>query len=177
VRKLAFLVVLLAAAAEAAGYRGAQVEAVLEGLRADGVEILYSSDLVKPWMRVEHEPRATEPRAFLAEILSHHGIAVADGPGNTLMLVREPPRAPRHAAPGAPHSPAPAPIDAVVVSASHYQFGDESSMPPVVLGSAEPSHCRTSAMTRSGPLRASRAWRARTSRAAITCAAERWRKR
>ena len=136
-RKLAFLVVLLAAAAEAAGYRGAQVEAVLEGLRADGVEILYSSDLVKPWMRVEHEPRATEPRAFLAEILSRHGIAVADGPGNTLMLVREPPRAPRHAAPGAPHSPAPAPIDAVVVSASHYQFGDESSMPPVVLGSAE----------------------------------------
>jgi TonB dependent receptor/TonB-dependent Receptor Plug Domain len=136
VRKLAFLLVPLAAAAEAADYRGAQVEDVLESLRSGGVEILYSSDLVKPWMRVEQEPRATEPRALLAEILSRHGIAVADGPGNSLMLVREPPRTPRHAAPGSPHSPAPAPIEAVVVSASHYQFGDETSL-PVVLGSAE----------------------------------------
>ncbi len=89
VRNLAFLLVPLAAAAEAADYRGAQVEAVLESLRSGGVEILYSSDLVKPWMRVEQEPRATEPRALLAEILSRHGIAVADGPGDSLMLVRE----------------------------------------------------------------------------------------
>lgn len=136
-RKLAFLLVTLAAAAEAADYRGAQVEAVLESLRSSGVEILYSSDLVKPWMRVEQEPRATEPRALLAEILSRHGIAVADGPGNSLLLVREAPRAPRHAAAGSPRSPAPAPIEAVVVSASHYQFGDEPTPPPVVLGSAE----------------------------------------
>jgi outer membrane receptor protein involved in Fe transport len=137
VKKSAFLMVLVAAAADAAAWRGMPLEDVLEGLRASGVELLYSSDLVKPWMRVEHEPRAVEPRALLAEILAPHGIFVADGPGDTLMLVREPPRAPRHATPGTLRTPAPAPIDAVVVSASHYLFGDEPALPPTVLGTSE----------------------------------------
>jgi outer membrane receptor protein involved in Fe transport len=136
VNKLALLLVPLAAAAEAAAWRGLTLEDALEELRAGGVEILYSSDLVKPWMRVEREPRAVEPRALLAEILAPHGITVADGPGGTLMLVREPARAPRYAAPGSARTPAPAPIEAVVVSASHYRFA-ESALPPVVLGQAE----------------------------------------
>lgn len=134
--KLALLLIPLAASAEAAAWRGQPLENVLEELRAGGVEILYSSDLVKPWMRVEREPRAAEPRALLAEILAPHGIAVADGPGGTLMLVREPARTPRYAAPGSARSPAPAPIEVVVVSASHYRFA-EGTMPPVVLSQAE----------------------------------------
>ena len=77
VNKLALLLALLAAAAEAASYRGLPLEAVLERLRAGGLELLYSSDLVKPWMRVEREPRASEPRALLAEILAPHGITLA----------------------------------------------------------------------------------------------------
>ena len=89
-RTLALLLVALAAAAEAADYRGLPVETVLEDLRADGVQLLYSSDLVKPWMRVEDAPHATEPRAMLAEILAPYGIAVQDGPAGTLMLVRVP---------------------------------------------------------------------------------------
>jgi len=63
---------------------GVPLEDVLENLRAGGVEVLYSSDLVKPWMRVERAPRAVEPRAFLAEILAPHGITVnAVAPGTT----------------------------------------------------------------------------------------------
>ncbi len=135
--KLAFLLIPLAAAAEAAAARGTPLEDVLESLRAKGVELIYSSDVVKPWMRVEEEPRAVEPRALLAEILAPHGIAVADGPGGALLLVREPPRAPRHATPGTPRTPAPAPIAAVVVSASHYHFGDEAALPATVLTSAD----------------------------------------
>jgi len=137
VRTLAFLLVPLAAAAEAAAWRGLPLESVLEELRAGGVETLYSSDLVKPWMRVEREPRATDPRARLAEILTPHGIAVADGPGGTLVLVREVTHGPRHATPGSARTPAPAPIEAVVVSASHYLFGESAATPPVVLSSAE----------------------------------------
>jgi len=136
VRTLAILLVPLAAAAEAADYRGLPVETVLEDLRADGVQLLYSSDLVKPWMRVEDAPHATEPRAMLAEILAPYGIAVQDGPAGTLMLVRVPPRATRHATPGSSQTPAPAPIDAVVVSASHYLFGSEP-VPATVLDSAQ----------------------------------------
>jgi len=137
VKSLPFLLALVATTAAAAGYRGLPLEAVLEKLRADGVGILYSSDLVKPWMRVEREPRAVEPRALLAEILAPYGITVEDGPQGTLMLVREATRAPRHATPGATYAPAPAPIDAVVVSASHYRFGAEAPLPPTVLASAK----------------------------------------
>jgi outer membrane receptor protein involved in Fe transport len=135
VKRLAILLVPLAAVAEASAWRGLPLEDVLQDLRAGGVEILYSSDLVKPWMRVEREPRAVGPRAQLAEILAPHGIAVADGPGGALMLVRGPVRAPRAASPSSPRTPAPAPIEAVVVSASRYLFGEK--IPSVVLGSAE----------------------------------------
>ncbi|MGH8251574.1 MAG: TonB-dependent receptor plug domain-containing protein [Steroidobacteraceae bacterium] len=130
------LLACLAATAEAAEYRGVPIEDVLEQMRAGGLELLYSSDLVKPWMRVEGEPRAIEPRALLAEILAPHGITIADGPEGSLMLVREAPRAPRQAARGTVHSPAPTPIDAVVVSASHYRFGDEP-IEPAVLSAVE----------------------------------------
>ena len=135
-RTIALLLVALAAAAEAADYRGLPVETVLEDLRADGVQLLYSSDLVKPWMRVERAPESSEPRAMLTEILGPYGITVQDGPSGTLMLVRLPPRAPRHATPGSTTAPAPAPIDAVVVSASHYLFGSEP-VSATVLDSAQ----------------------------------------
>ena len=77
---LPLLLACLAATAEAAGYRGMPVETVLEQMRDGGLPLFYSSDLVKPWMRVEREPRAVEPRAMLAEILAPHGIVLADGP-------------------------------------------------------------------------------------------------
>jgi outer membrane receptor protein involved in Fe transport len=137
VKAIALLLMPFAAAAEVAAWRGLPVDQVLQTLSEGGVKLVYSSDVVKPWMRVDREPRASAPRARLVEILAPHGIAVADGPGGTLMLVREPQRAPRHAAPGSPGSPAPAPIEAVVVSASHYRLGEEAAGPPVVLTSAE----------------------------------------
>ncbi len=135
-RSLPLLLACLAATAEAAEYRGLPIENVLETLRDGGLPILYSSDLVKPWMRVEREPRAIEPRAMLAEILAPHGIAIAEGPEGTLMLVREARLAPRFADPGASRSPVPAPIDSVIVSASHYQFGDEPATGATVLSSS-----------------------------------------
>ena len=134
--KLALLLACLAGTAEAASYRGLPLGDALEQLRAGGLELLYSSDLVKPWMRIDREPRAIEPRALLAEILTPHGITFADGPGGTLVLTRERQGAPRTAAPGAPHRPAPAPLDAVVVSASHYQFGDQPAFSPAVMSAA-----------------------------------------
>jgi hypothetical protein len=137
VKTLLLLIALLPAAAYGASYRGLPVEEVLRTLRASDLEFLYSSDLIKPWMRVEREPVARDPQALLAEILAPHGITLARGPGNTLMLIRQGTDAPRHSRPGAPDSPAPAPMDAVVVSASHYYFGGETPLPPVVLGALE----------------------------------------
>jgi hypothetical protein len=137
VKTLLLLIALLPAAAYGASYRGLPVEEVLRTLRASDLEFLYSSDLIKPWMRVEREPVARDPQALLAEILAPHGITLARGPGNTLMLIRQGTDAPRHSRPGAPDSPAPAPMDAGVVSASHYYVGGETPLPPVVLGALE----------------------------------------
>ena len=49
---------------------------VISELEAHGVAVLYSSDLVRPWMRVREEPRAAEPHAVLAEIVAPLGLAV-----------------------------------------------------------------------------------------------------
>jgi hypothetical protein len=131
------LLACLAGTAEAAAYRGMSVEDVLEQLRAGGAALLYSSDLIKPWMRVEREPRAIETHALLAEILAPHGITIAAGPEGSVMLVRAAPQTPRIAAPGETHSPAPSPIETVVVSASHYRFGGEQLVGPAVLNSVQ----------------------------------------
>ena len=122
------LLACLPGVAAAAAYQGQTLEQALEQLRERGTAIFYSSDLVKPWMRVEREPTATEPRALLAEILAPYGIAVADGPDGGLLLVREIQRGPRQAAPGAPNRPAPTPLDVVVVSASTYLFGGDAPL-------------------------------------------------
>ena len=131
------LLALLAATAQAAVPRGMPIDELLESMRADGVALLYSSDLIKPWMRVAEEPRAVDPQALLAEVLAPYGITVTHGPEDTLMLVREPTRAPRHTLPGSERSPAPTPIEAVIVSASHYYFGDQPTLAPAILTAAQ----------------------------------------
>ena len=131
-KKISLLLACLPGVALAAAYQGQTVEQALEQLRERGIAIFYSSDLVKPWMRIEHEPAATEPRALLTEILAPHGITVADGPDGALILVREIQRAPRRAAPGAARSPAPTPLDTVVVSASTYLFGGDAPLSSAV---------------------------------------------
>lgn len=134
---LLLLLLCLAGTAGAAEFRGLPLEEALEQLRTSGLELFYSSDLVKPWMRVEQEPRAIEPKARLAEILAPYGITYTDGPGGSLLLVRREQRAPRASQPGSVHRPAPAPLDSVVVSASHYLFGEEAPMSGAVLTAAQ----------------------------------------
>ncbi len=135
--KWPLLLAFLAGAAGAADYRGLPLEQALEQLRAGGLELFYSSDVVKPWMRVEREPQAVEPKALLAEILAPYGITWTDGPGGSLLLVRSERRAPRATAPGMPYRPALTPLDSVVVSASHYQLGDDAPLSPEVLSAAQ----------------------------------------
>lgn len=102
------------------------LEQALQQLKQRGLSILYSSDLVKPWMRVQREPVATDDRAILSEILEPYGLRAVDGPNGSLMLVRA--VAPPAAATGAtssfrpPTSAAKAEFEEVIVSASHYQF-------------------------------------------------------
>lgn len=123
-------------------FRDLSLEEALRRLEARGLPILYSSDLVQPSMRVRDEPRATDPRAILEEILAPHGLEVADGPNGSVILVRAPRPAPpagqAAAAPLAPKSSSPRrDVEEVIVSASHYQFVRDPTPSVTALTSAE----------------------------------------
>ena len=70
-------------------FRGLTIEEALTQLKQRGLEILYSSDVIQPSMHVRDEPRASDARAILTEILEPHGVAVREGPGGLLLLVRK----------------------------------------------------------------------------------------
>jgi outer membrane receptor protein involved in Fe transport len=69
-------------------FRDLTLEQAIRRLEAAGLAVLFSSDLVKPDMRVREEPVATEPRAVLVEIVRPYDLRVADGPNGSLLLVR-----------------------------------------------------------------------------------------
>jgi hypothetical protein len=111
-------------AAAAGGFRGLGLEQALERLEARGLSIIYSSDLVTPGLIVTVEPLSTDPREMLAEIVRPLGLAVAEGPGGTVMLVRAS-GSRTTAAKASPPRPAAEPqarIEEVVVSASRYRL-------------------------------------------------------
>jgi TonB-dependent receptor-like protein/carboxypeptidase family protein len=75
------------ARAEAPRYAQRPLSEALEDLRSRGVHLIYSSDLVRPEMIVGSEPEAGEPRVILERLLAPFGLASADGPGGTVMVV------------------------------------------------------------------------------------------
>jgi hypothetical protein len=131
---------LAAQSALAESLRHLSLEEALQRLEARGLSILYSSDLVQPSMRVREEPRATEPREILEEILAPHGLQVKDGPNGSLMLVRAPKAPAESQVAGIPPPPAAAPwreLEEVIVSASHYQFVRETSPSVTTMSAAD----------------------------------------
>lgn len=91
----ALMVVLLVFAgaflgAEDPGVRlaGLPLGEALRHLGSTGLKVLFSSELVRPDMRVESEPRARDPRKVLEEVLAPHGLAVKPGPGGSLLVVK-----------------------------------------------------------------------------------------
>jgi outer membrane receptor protein involved in Fe transport len=73
---------------EQINYAGLSLADALTKLQQQGLTIVYSTALVRPDMRVEAEPKASEPRALLDEILRPHGLAVREGPGNQLVIIQ-----------------------------------------------------------------------------------------
>ena len=78
-------------AVAASGYDSLTLEQAIDRLAEDGLQVFYSSDLVKPWMRVRQEPEAGSPTDILTEILAPYELTTEAGPGGTLVIVRRPP--------------------------------------------------------------------------------------
>ncbi len=123
-----------ALAVEPEDLRGLPLEQALEALRADGLAIIYSSDLVRPWMRVLSAPVSDEPSEMLTEILAPVGLAVRAGPSGIALVVRgsgpavtetgirsgSAPATPETGP--SPDAAAPVPIEEIVVAGSRYQL-------------------------------------------------------
>ena len=75
-----------------ARYAGMTLTEALLELEARGLEILFTSQVVRPWMRVTTEPTGAAPRAVLDQLLAPHGLQAQEGPGGNLVVVPGPAR-------------------------------------------------------------------------------------
>lgn len=138
-------------------FRELTIEQALQVLKKRGLTILYSSDLIQPWMQVRDEPAATDARSILEAILRPYELQVVDGPNGTLLLVRSapPPAAGERIKRAATRSAeiVTANLDEVIVSASQYLFVRE---PVVSLTSIDADDLRLLPEIGDDPLRAVR---------------------
>jgi hypothetical protein len=119
------------APALASGLADLSLEQALDELQARGLSVLYSSDLVKPDMRVMREPSAGTAREILEELVGPHGIRIVEGPSGTLLLTRST----RSTGTTAP-SQAPE-VTEVIVTASRYAWVRTSQISLTRLSAAE----------------------------------------
>ncbi|HYU25876.1 MAG TPA: TonB-dependent receptor, partial [Thermoanaerobaculia bacterium] len=106
-------------------YAGRALTDVIAQMQQRGLNVVYSSDLVKPEMRVAAEPRAASARAALDEMLAPFALITRRGPGGAILIVRaarrEPPPPSKPAIDAAP-TPMNLPVSLahIVVTASDY---------------------------------------------------------
>lgn len=146
------IALLLSAAAVAdpeGGLAGLSLEAAIAEISTSGVRVFYSSDLVRPSMRVTAEPSASDSVEKLARILAPHGLVLRAGLNDSWLVVRGTPREPateaeppeRGAAPTrADLVPVPRPIEQVVVSASRYEIRGAQTPSIQIIGSLDLEH-------------------------------------
>ncbi|HXS91929.1 MAG TPA: TonB-dependent receptor [Steroidobacteraceae bacterium] len=135
---LGALACLAFGSAAATAFRGLTLDQALRQLQHQGLNVLYSSALVRPSMEVRDEPQATAPRQILDELIAPHGLAVKEAPNGALLLIR--------AAPASTGSPASAAgnlqppvndLEEIIVSASEYRFVHGDPLAAVTLGAAD----------------------------------------
>ena len=69
-------------------WTGRPLAEALQALQERGVKVIFSSDLVRPDMKVVSQPTETAPHLILKELLAPHGLEAQIGPGGTALVVR-----------------------------------------------------------------------------------------
>jgi len=70
------------------GYAGRPLEYALQDLQRQGINLIYSSDLVDESMIVDKEPQASSLDNMLERLLGPHGLTAEIGPGGSVLVVR-----------------------------------------------------------------------------------------
>jgi hypothetical protein len=133
------LVVLLVAVPAAANSRiaaGMPLTAALLQLQNEGLKLVFSSQVVRPSMKVIATPRAQTPREVLAEVLAANGLAFVDGPGGALIIVPQP-AAPEKEVTVAPVVLRPAWVQEIVVQPSRIALLTDQAGTPIHLSREE----------------------------------------
>jgi hypothetical protein len=127
-----FLILSLAGTAYAS-WLGRPLTDVLRDLQSRGLKIVFTSQLVRPEMKVEAEPVSGDPRRILDEVLEPHGLKAEERVGGTLVVVRA---SEQSSAPTA-EEPEPLPMpyiyDEIVVRSSELSLLDEEPVAPLSL--------------------------------------------
>ena len=91
-RRAAALAVLLSCLAPALSaqttFLGQPLTAALGTLQRQGLNLIFSSDLVRPEMRIEVEPAGETQQELLESLLAPHGLRAEIGPGGSLLVVQ-----------------------------------------------------------------------------------------
>lgn len=119
----ALLLLLIAGTLHAAEARfaGRPLTEALRELQSRGLRLIYSDEVVTGDMIVRTEPRATQPRKILDELLREHALRANDGPRATLLIVRD--ERPRRRSPVPEASPSPqmpVTLEEIVVTPSRF---------------------------------------------------------
>jgi outer membrane receptor protein involved in Fe transport len=77
-------------AQDAPTYRGRSLQSVVDEIRAAGLPLVYSTNLLTSELRVDSEPTATDPLGIVREILSPHGLVLRETNGAWLIVRGEP---------------------------------------------------------------------------------------
>lgn len=108
------------ALAAATVWQGKSLSSYLDSLNSAGLRIIYSSGLVPESLRIESEPGEITSELQLANFLQHYGLALREGPENSLLVTRP---AESTAQTGSSAAPVEAtPIPEIVVSASLHRL-------------------------------------------------------
>jgi len=122
-RNLLFMAVLcllaVTATAETTSLRGHSLAEALHILEGRGLRIIYSTDVVRPEMIVGTEPKSTDPRRVLDELLREHHLHATSGPHGSIVIVRDAEKpAPRAVKAKPPQMPVA--LESIVVTPSHF---------------------------------------------------------
>lgn len=121
-----FLVVIAFGASAAPPYLGRTVASVLEELAADGLSLVFSSDLVSRELQVLVEPRTDDPLEVARAILAAHGLELQSASGAFLVVRSDAPL-----------------VGAIQVELEHSGLGPQSARTRIDLSGPSPQSITT----------------------------------
>ncbi|HEY4643019.1 MAG TPA: TonB-dependent receptor [Thermoanaerobaculia bacterium] len=114
-----FAISAATASAQATSLRGRSLAEALHVLEGRGLRLIYSTDVVRPEMIVGIEPKSSEPRLMLDELLREHHLHATKGPRGSIVILRDAEKAAPRVAKSKP-AEMPVTLESIVVTPSRF---------------------------------------------------------